>query len=135
MSVHGFLSALPAILGLTGFVIYQLLRTAGSGDPVVRRITERLRNLAPNKFPSRKLNAEQLERLLEKDNALKQLVSEQDFQLLRQVLRQQFVISILVYSLCAILLFGGIWFYLKQSNRLSVTDIMIHSNDTNASGL
>src|ERR1051325_9215508 len=103
LNLESFLSALPAILALTGFIVYQLIASKGSADPVVLRIVQKLRHSAPTKLPQKKLNANQLENLLQQDNALKQLVSEQDFQLLRQVLRQQFIISIVVYSLCAAL--------------------------------
>ena len=134
-SIRGFLSSLPAILGLTGFVVFQLLRSTGSGDPIVLRITQKLRNAVPSKLPRRKLTAEQLQNLLDKDNALKQLVSEQDFRLLRQVLRQQFIISMLVYVICAILLVSGIWLYLKQANRLDLESIVVQSANPNAGGL
>jgi len=85
---------------LAGFVLYQVLGANKSGDEISRRIVEKLRTAAPKEFkPDQRLNAKQVERLLEHGERLKALVGEQDFRLLKQALTQQFVISLVVYLL------------------------------------
>jgi hypothetical protein len=95
-----FLSALPALLGLAGFVLYQVLGANKSGDEISRRIIEKLRSGVTGEAPpDQRLTPKQVERLLEKQQRLRKLVGEQDFHLLKQALTQQFIITVLVYVL------------------------------------
>ena len=135
INIRTFLTALPAILGLTGFVVYQLLRSRGTGDPVVLRIVEKLRKAAPGKIASKGLSAEQVDHLLNADERLREIISNQDFQLLKQTLRQQFVTSIFVYSVCALLFAVGTYLYVRQGRTLEVSSIRINSTDPAADGL
>ena len=100
MQPYTFLSALPALLGLAGFVLYQVLGANKSGDEISRRIVEKLRSgLVGEVSPDQRLTPKQVGRLLEQQQRLKKLVGEQDFHLLKQALTQQFIITILVYLL------------------------------------
>lgn len=100
MQPFAFLSALPALLGLAGFVLYQVLGANKSGDEISRRIIEKLRSgLGDEAPPDRRLTPKQVERLLEQQQRFRKLVGEHDFHLLKQALTQQFIITIIVYVL------------------------------------
>ncbi|GFD71367.1 hypothetical protein KUL113_07870 [Tenacibaculum sp. KUL113] len=43
MSIYSFLASLPALLGILGFVIYQVTQSQGKGDAVTSKIVEKLR--------------------------------------------------------------------------------------------
>jgi hypothetical protein len=95
-----FLSALPALLGLAGFVLYQVLGANKSGDAISRRIIDKLRAVAPDEVPTdQRLDARQVERLIQSRHRLQEIVGKQDFELLHQALSQQFIITILAYIL------------------------------------
>jgi hypothetical protein len=99
VQLYTFLSALPALLGLAGFVLYQVLGANKSGDEITRRIVEKLRSAAAPDLPDQRLTPKQVERLLEQQQRLRKLVGEHDFRLLKQALTQQFVLTILVHVL------------------------------------
>jgi hypothetical protein len=100
MEPYTFLSALPALLGLAGFVLYQVLGANKSGDEISGRIIEKLRSGMTGEVPpDQRLTPKQVERLLEQQQRLRKLVGEQDFHLLKQALTQQFIITVLVYVL------------------------------------
>jgi len=139
LSLYSFLAALPALLGLAGFVLYQLVGSSRSGDEVTRRIIDKVRQNAPSKIPGhQKLSGSQLERLLVGDQQLQRLVGEQDFILLRQALRQQFVVTLTVYflsiSFCAL----SVFLFVRQAQarqQLSVDHWAIVSISQDSAGL
>lgn len=139
MSVLQFLAALPAALGIAGFVIYYFLLRTRQGDRVTLDIVAKLRKTAPDALPAdTRLDSVTLARLIENDAAFRSKVSEQDFQLLRDALRQQFVGSLFVYSICGIIFFAGIAIYAYVSTRptpLSIASVAAQSVDPKASGL
>jgi hypothetical protein len=95
---YTFLSALPAVLGLAGFFLYQILGANKSGDEVSRRIIEKVRSdVTAGIPPDQRLKPKQVERLLEQDHHLKMVVGDHDYRLLKQALTQQFVKTVLVY--------------------------------------
>ncbi len=103
MTPYTFLAALPALLALAGFVLYQLLGANRSGDEVTRRIITKLRKTAPARIDKdQRLTSQQVERILLADHELQKVVGDQDFQLLKQALHQQFVTSLTVYSLAVL---------------------------------
>ena len=88
MTVYELLASLPAILGVLGFVVFQLIQNHGKGDPATLKIVEKLRLEIPERFENNSaLNSKQLHELLLKDNALRGKISEQDFSLLQQALK------------------------------------------------
>src|SRR5262249_45958176 len=100
MSTLTFLAGLPAILGLVGFVIYSLLRNQLVGGQITRDILAKVRVANPATLPpSGTLTKQQLFELLKSDAALKATVGGQDFLLLQQALRNEFIITVIVYSL------------------------------------
>lgn len=50
MTVYEFLASLPAILGILGFVVFQLIQNHGKGDPATLKIVEKLRLEIPERF-------------------------------------------------------------------------------------
>jgi hypothetical protein len=135
-----FLSSLPAVLGLTGFVVYYFLLRSRVGDQVTRDIVGKLRQTAPDQLPAQpeKLDPASLAKLIEGDQSLRSKVNEQDFQLLRDALRQQFVVSIVVYILCGLVFLAGVGLYIYISNRpipVSISSISEESTDSAAQGI
>jgi hypothetical protein len=100
MQPYTFLSAVPALLGLAGFALYQVLGANKAGDEVSRRIIEKLRKGVTGEAPpDRRLTPKQVERLVGQRQRFRELVGEHDFRLLKQALTQQFMLSILIYTL------------------------------------
>lgn len=95
-----FLAGLPALLGLAGFVVYQLLGANKAGDEITSRILDKLRRQAPDSVPlDKRLTPKQMVRLLETHQRLRAMVDDREFFLLEQALKQQFILNISVYFL------------------------------------
>ncbi len=139
MEPYHFLAALPAVLALSGFIAYQLLRRSSSGDEVTRRIVEKLRRDAPNAIPpDQRLSADQVERVLTGDQNLRQLIGEQDFLLLKQTLQQQFIVSLAVYVLAATLCALSIVLFLRHENQkkqLKLSDMSLTDPNGASNGI
>jgi hypothetical protein len=139
LTPYSFLAALPALLGFAGFVLYQLLGTNRSGDEITHRIVDKLRQNAPSKVePDSRLTGSQLERLLAGDQGLQRLIGKQDFELLRQALRQQFIISLTVYSLATLFCALSVVLFVRQAQakqKLQVDGWSVTSTDRNSSGI
>ncbi len=129
MQMYHFLAALPAVLALSGFVAFQLLRRSGSGDDITRRIVEKLRREAPNSIAQDgRLSADQVERVLRGDQNLQRLIGKQDFLLLKQALQQQFIASLVVYSFVVLLCGFSIYLFLRHEaakKQLVLSDISL----------
>ena len=125
MELYTFLSALPALLGLAGFVLYRVLGANKSGDEITRRIVEKLRAVASREVTDRRLTPTQVMRLLEQTQRLRTLAGEQDFLLLKQALTQQFVLTILSYVLA--LAFCGWSVYLFVSHPAIQPNVKVSS--------
>ncbi len=123
MDVNGFLAGLPALLGIVGFIAYQILQHFGKSNAIVSAIVEKLRLAAPERVPDQRLTAISVDRLLRRDDGLRRIISEQDFALLKKVLNQQFVTALVVYVLCGGLCIFGVLQYVKQQNATKVTGI------------
>lgn len=137
MEMYTFLSSLPALLAVLAFVVFHLLRGRSSGR-VTARIVDKLRKDVPESAQAfAGLKPAQLERRLEKDQDLRKLVDRQDFQLLRQALRQEFVQSLVVNCLAALLFTIGVGLFVYQVTRpklLSVGSIHMESDASAAEG-
>ena len=123
MDVSGFLAGLPAVLGIVGFIAYQILQHFGKPNAIVTAIVQKLRLAAPERVPDQRLTASGVDRLLRRDDSLRHLISQQDFALLKKVLNQQFVTALVVYLLCGGLCVFGVVEYIKQQNATKITDI------------
>ena len=139
MNLYSFLAALPALLGLAGFVLYQLLGRSQVGDEITRRIVESLRKRVPSRLKGdERLSGNQLERLLKGDQELQRLVGEQDFLLLQQALRHQFIISLTVYGLATAFCALSVVLFVRQAQakqKLQVDHWSVASTAPNAGGL
>ena len=97
MSIYAFLSGLPAILGILGFVVYQFLKSNSQGDQITKKIVEKIRSQSPEIASDiQGLSPTQLDKKLELDHDINRLVGKQDYQLLKQALRQQFLTTLTV---------------------------------------
>lgn len=109
MTTLSFLAALPAVLAITGFVVYRFLGTQRESGRVTGIIVEKLRVDLPERsqqilgLPPRELSRE-----LVRDHQLRTAVGEHSFSLLQQALGQEHTRSILVYILCALLFLVGV---------------------------
>jgi hypothetical protein len=131
-STLSFLSSLPAILGIVGFVIYQILKRSAAEEPVIKAILDKLSYQEPQILDSLKhLNAAQKEKLLKSDYALREKLSEKDREILDKALSQQFKLNLFVYTLCGGLLIAGIVLYLKPK-PLQIDSINIQDTSTNS---
>ena len=139
MGAMKFLSSLPALLGLTGFAVYYFLARHRGGDKVTGDIVAKLRRDIPDRLPEHpeRLARAALAALIAGDAELRSKVSEQDFELLRDALRQQFITSVVVYGLCVLIFLAGVGLYVYVPSRptpLSISSIRAQSTDTQASG-
>ena len=125
METGEFLAGLPALLGIVGFVVYQILQHSGKPNAVISAIVEKLRLAAPERMPDQRLTASAVDRLLRRDDGLRHLVSEQDFALVKKVLNQQFVTSLVVYLLCGGLCVFGVLQYVRQQTATRISDIAV----------
>jgi hypothetical protein len=115
---YSFLASLPALLGFCGFIVYQLLGSRAKGEPITQKIIEKLRREAPGTVsPDKRLRPAQVERLLGGNQELQKLVGEQDFLLLQQALKQQFVITIVVYALAVSLCGLSAYLFVRQAQE------------------
>jgi hypothetical protein len=138
MPTNVFLSSLPAILGLTGFIVFWLLRHNTRGDVTTRHILDKVRRESPEvarHFEG--LKGKQLEKVILNDQALKHVLSRKEGDLLRQALKNQFILSLVVYLLCAALFCFGIVMFLRQLSlptKFQVSDINLESDYSLAHG-
>jgi hypothetical protein len=125
------------MLAILGFVVFQLLRGRTSGR-ITSEIVAKLRNDVPADADRLKgLRPAQLERRIAGDQTLKRHVDKQDFKLLQQALHQEFITSLVVNILAAILFIVGVAMFVYQSTRpkpLGVSSIHVESDVTEAQG-
>src|SRR6516165_3566722 len=103
MDVSGFLAGLPALLGIVGFVVYQILQHFGKTNAIVSAIVQKLRLAAPERVSDQRLTAGAVDRLLPPHESLPRPLSQQGFTPVKKGLNQQFVTALVVYVLCAAL--------------------------------
>lgn len=140
MTVLQFLGSLPALLGFTGFVIYYFIQRNQGGDQVTLTIVGKLRAAAADRLPpeAERFDAGTLAKFIEGDNLLRSKISEQDFQLLRDALRQQFITSLVVYGACGVIFVAGILFYVylnPPAKPVTLNDFGVESVNPLAKGI
>jgi hypothetical protein len=121
------LAAIPALLGLTGLVVFFLLRRAQGSDHITLHIIERIRRNAPDIFADHVsgMKPAALSKAIEANVQLRTQVGEHDFQLLREALRNQFIISLVVYGLCVFCIFVGAFLFLFMRPPPSIAQQVI----------
>ena len=139
MSAYHFLSILPSILAVLGFIAFTLLRGKILDDHIVRDIVSKLRTqgaIDPKTYEG--MTPAKLKATLDADKSLRAGVNERDFLLLRQTLSQQFAIRVIVYAVLAAIFFFGVGAYVYQTTRpkkLAVSGIRVASTTPAAKGL
>ena len=139
MPPYTFLAALPALLGLAGFVLYQSLGAHRYGKEITQRIVDKLRRESPTAGAlDERLKASQVELLLRGNQQLQRIVGRQDFLLLQQALRQQFVISLVVYVLAISFCAYSIFLFAQQAatkKELKLDHLSMSSTEPRSKGL
>ena len=139
MSINAFLSSLPAIVGILGFVVYQFLKSNSQGDQITKKIVEKIRSQSPEIASDiQGLSPAQLDKKLELDHDINRLVGKQDYQLLKQALRQQFLTTLTVFMICGTLFIVGVSLFAYTSARpepLKINQLHLESVDPDAKGL
>ena len=93
--INAFLTTLPAILGIVGYVIYVILRKSATEDPVIKSIIAKLQYEDPSLFKSlNDLNPSQKDKLLRSDYRLREKITLGDRQILDKALSHQFYTNI-----------------------------------------
>jgi hypothetical protein len=116
---YTFLSGLPALLGLAGFVLYQVLWANKAGDEVSRRIIDKIRIGATGDRLDQRLTPRQVARLVEQQQKLRHSVGEHDFHLLKQALTQQFVLTVITYVLTLGFCGWSVYLFVQQRSATS----------------
>ncbi|HYR88493.1 MAG TPA: hypothetical protein VE422_30720 [Terriglobia bacterium] len=139
MNVNSFLAALPAILAIGGFVIYQLIGHEKKGKEITAKIIGKLRNDSPeNAAILEKLPPRQVAAKLHWDHDLQKSVSQQDIELLTRVSQQEFIKSLFVYGLIGLLFVVSVIAYVYIQSRpkpLSLSGWHLESRNEEAKGL
>jgi hypothetical protein len=138
MHVYSFLAALPAVLALAGFVLYQVVGAHRSGDEITRRILDKIRRDAPAVPLDERLNAKQVGELLESQQDLARIAGERDSELLKQALKQQFQISILVYVITIAFCAWSAYLFVRQTQAkkaLQISNVAVTDRELQAGGL
>lgn len=139
MTVFGFLAALPAILGVTGFALYLLLKDRGK-DPLLERIVDKLRVETADRLVGHNehLTSHALAKAIKGDQRLRAIIGEQDCRLLEKLLHHRFVTSLVVYVLCALLFLVGVAGFIWVSTRtppLTISNVGLIDEEPEASSL
>jgi uncharacterized protein YjbI with pentapeptide repeats len=114
MPMYEFLSLLPSVLALVGFVIY-VLRPKSADDRVVRDVVSKLRKQSPfDPTDYATMTPARLKATLEADKALRDAVGQQDFELLKTTLRHQFIGRLVVYTILVIVFCVGLVLFFFQ---------------------
>jgi hypothetical protein len=138
VTTNTFLSSLPAILGFTGFAVFWFLRFNYKGDATTRQVLTKVRRRAPDVAKRvERLRGQQLATALEQDAELRQVLDAGDQDILRQALRQQFILSLVVLGLSAGLVVFALVMFLRQQalpQKLSVSSFLLESVEPQARG-
>ncbi|PSR55783.1 hypothetical protein AHMF7605_20915 [Adhaeribacter arboris] len=128
--MFNFLTTLPAILGIIGFVIYLILKKSITEDPIIKSILEKLRYNEPGFYNQLdKLSDSEKVKILKTDYRLRDKISEGDRKLLDKSLTNQYRTNLFVYSLCAILLLVGIYLFTRPV-PLQIDNIQVQNTDS-----
>lgn len=109
MNNLSFLAALPALLAITGFVIYRLIGPQRQAQQITKDIIAKLRQDAPKRAEILAgLSPSDMAKLLNRDQDLRAQINEHDFALLKRVTHQEFIKSLAVYTVITILFIIGV---------------------------
>jgi hypothetical protein len=138
VTTNDFLASLPAILGFTGFAVFWFLRFNYKGDATTRQVLAKVRRSAPDVAKRlERLRGQQLSNALEHDAELRQVLDAGDQDILRQALRQQFILSLVVLVLSAGLVAFALIMFLRQQSlpqNLKISNFLLESVEGQARG-
>tara|TARA_R110002096_G_scaffold422613_1_gene629276 strand:+ start:893 stop:1882 length:990 start_codon:yes stop_codon:yes gene_type:complete len=133
--MYSFLTSLPAILGIIGFIAYLILRKSAANDPVINSILEKLKYEEPSYYKDiLKLSPSEKAKVLTDDTKLRELVSNEDRKIINRVITNHYRTNIVVYFLCGLLVIVGIYLYAKPK-PLKVDSIHIQNLDAKENDL
>lgn len=139
MTPYAFLAAIPALLAISGFVIFHLIGAHRQSNQIVQSIVGKLRQTSPDQASALEgLTARQVSTKLRLDDHFRSLVSNQDFELLQTVTRHEFIKSLVVYGLIALLFLISIvaFVYLQtRPERIQLGLWSLESDHPDANGL
>lgn len=108
---------IPLAAGIA-LTVWALLHTRHRGDAVTRRIVESLRNEdATAEMRFSRMKPADVAKIIATEADVRRATHEQDYQLLQQALRNQFVLSLLVYLLSGGFVLTLTWAVLVRSER------------------
>lgn len=133
--MYDFLSALPSILGIVGFVIYLLVKKSVSNDPVINSILEKLKYDEPSYYKDiLKLSSSEKSKILKDDNRLREKISKSDRKIINRIVTNHYRTNVFVYIICSLLLITGIYLYVRPK-PLNVSSIHIQNAETDDNDL
>lgn len=117
-----FLSLLPAILALVGFIAQLLLRRT-QDHKLVQEVLSKIRAQGPIDIEAySQMTPSRLKAILETDSSLRRSLGKQDFELLKQTLRQHFVTQIIVYILLLVVFVFGVGTYVYEKRQTIIVN-------------
>jgi hypothetical protein len=139
MTLHAFLASLPALLAICGFVVYHLLGSHKQSNQIIATIIGKLRRESPTEASALEgLTARQIATTIRLNDSFRQLISNQDFKLLRTVTKHEFVKSLVVYGLIGVLCLGSVIafvFLQTRPEQVDLTGWSLESDQPDAGGL
>jgi hypothetical protein len=139
MTTTAFLAALPALLAVAAFVIFHLIGHQNNAQAITKEIISKLRKESPDSASKLEgLPPRQVAAKLKWDHELRTAVSTQDFDLLTRVSQHEFIKSIIVYSLIALLFIVGVGAFVYVQTRpkpVDLSDWHLESTSSEARGL
>lgn len=136
--MYEFLTSLPALLGICGFIVYQLIKSREQNGEISLKIIDKLRQDLPERFENRdKLSSKQLFDLLQEDNVIRDRISDQDFRLLQHSITTNFIKELCVYALvffCIVFSIAGYVYLSAKADELEVSGMQLHSIEPVAKG-
>ena len=137
-SLNTFLAALPALLAVLAFVVYYLISHQSKGYDLTRDIVEKLRQQSAGDVAGlERLTPQQLAAKIKADYQLRAKVEKNDRDLLERVARQEFVRSLVVYGLIALLFLAGVGSFVYLQSRptpLALSGWHLESDNPDARG-
>jgi hypothetical protein len=122
MSVHRFLSLLPPLLAIVGFIVYYVLKSRKTPSGIQKEVIDKIR--VDSQFDPavyKDLTPQRAEQLLANDVRLRNSVGKQNYDLFKQALHQEFIRDVIVYVLVSIIFVVGIIYFVKTLKEKETT--------------
>jgi hypothetical protein len=113
-------------------MVFFLLRRARGSDQITLGLLEKIGRNAPDLFADHleTMSPSAISKTIAANARLRSQVGEHDFQLLRATLRNQFIISLVVYGLCGVcFVVGAILYFLLQPRPVFGQQMIFRADD------